>query len=1069
MTTRQFARRYSPRFSLGARKNTKVKRRLRLETLEDRSVPTAYSWTAAVSGNFNDPSKWTPNGIPGAGDDATIGQTGITVTSPATTTVQSLTNAATLAVSSGTSFTVTNGGSDTGTIDVASGATFDLAGGTLGWTAGTISGAGIFQIENPASLALSAANAKTLDTTTLNNLGTVSFAGTGDLQTGNNALIANAGAFAITTDAADITNNFGLRAVFTNSGTITKSSANGLESSIGTTFNNAGGTITVNSGQLTLTDGTSSGGIYNVNDVNAILDLTGGGTQSYTGTFSGSGIGTVRLGSGIINVTLTNAAFNFPTGLFQWTGGTIQGLAGSSLTNDGTMNLSGSGNMSLSTVALTNNGTINLTGPGNFNTGTTTITNAGTIDLQSDANIVWGFGSAPLLVNDGTVKKSAGADSVIDVMTNNDAGAIISSQAGILDISRDGVGAGTFDAVGAAKIQFSDNYTLNAGAAFTGSGFAVLATNNTLTLNAAISAPNFRWENGGFFGSSGSLTVNGTLDMATGGNKFINNTTVVNAGTGTWSGTGSLNFGNGGAFTNSGTLTIQNDAPILLSFGTAGTSFNNSGTLIKTSAFSSGTTLVQNMIFGNTGTIQVNSGVLDFLTNSFGATSSGPIIVAPGATLQFDAGTTNLNAGTTISGTGNVVVGSGTAVFNTPVTIANLVINGNAGVTAGAGPLTVTNSLNWTAGGIAGTTNVLPGATLTLSGGLNKNLSAATLTNAGAATINGTGNLDLGNGAAFINSGSFSFLSDASVRYEFGNPGNTFINSGTVTKTSSQTSGTSQFFNLTFMNSGTVNISSGILQASDGTYSGSFNINANAKLSLIAVGSGSHTFNAGAQFTGDGIVEVASNGTIVVNAPVTIPHLIQNTGVLTGSSNLIVSSDFTWLTGVIGGPNAPFVLTIAPGATMAANGVGNKFIDTSTLRNEGSMVFGGTANIQFGNAAILRNLGSLDIQSDVGFNWGFGAQAGNRIVNSGSLTKSAGVGTTTISNFVELDNTGTVQVNSGTLSVAGIVTQLSAGTLSTGTWKVGPGATLVLPSNVTTNNASVTLTALVRLWPRSMA
>ena len=370
--------------------------RLRLENLEDRTVPTAYSWAASVSGNFNDPTKWSPVGIPAAGDDATISQTGITVTSPATTTVHSLTNAATLAVAAGTNFTVTSGGSDTGTISVGTGAEFDLTGGTLSWTAGTISGAGTFQIENTASLALSTANAKTIDTVTLNNLGNVTFGGTGDVHTGNSAHIQNAGTFAITTDAADITNNFGLRAVFTNTGTLTKSSGSGLDSSIAPTFNNSGGTITVNSGQLTLTDGTSSGGTYNVLDPNAILDLTGGGTQNYTGTFTGSGTGTVRLGSGIINVSLTNAAFNFPAGLFQWTGGTLQGLAGSTLTNDGTMTLSGSGNMSLSTVALTNNGTIDLTGPGNLNLGTTTITNAGTIDFQSDADILWGFGTAAI-------------------------------------------------------------------------------------------------------------------------------------------------------------------------------------------------------------------------------------------------------------------------------------------------------------------------------------------------------------------------------------------------------------------------------------------------------------------------------------------------------------------------------------------------------------------------------------------------------------------------------------------------------------------------------------------------
>jgi hypothetical protein len=32
---------------------------LSFRTLEDRTVPTAYSWTEAVSGNFNDLSKPT--------------------------------------------------------------------------------------------------------------------------------------------------------------------------------------------------------------------------------------------------------------------------------------------------------------------------------------------------------------------------------------------------------------------------------------------------------------------------------------------------------------------------------------------------------------------------------------------------------------------------------------------------------------------------------------------------------------------------------------------------------------------------------------------------------------------------------------------------------------------------------------------------------------------------------------------------------------------------------------------------------------------------------------------------
>ena len=111
-------------------------------------------------------------------------------------------------------------------------------------------------------------------------------------------------------------------------------------------------------------------------------------------------------------------------------------------------------------------------------------------------------------------------------------------------------------------------------------------------------------------------------------------------------------------------------------------------------------------------------------------------------------------------------------------------------------------------------------------------------------------------------------------------------------------------------------------------------------------------------------------------------------------------------------------------------------------------------NILFGNASTLRNLSNLDIQTDADFQHGFGT-GNNRIINSGIMTKTAGIGTTTITTNIELDNTGTIEIASGTLDVDGAITQLSSGTLTAGTWKVDDGATLIFLANVTTNNANV--------------
>src|SRR5207248_11632048 len=74
----------------------------------------------------------------------------------------------------------------------------------------------------------------------------------------------------------------------------------------------------------------------------------------------------------------------------------------------------------------------------------------------------------------------------------------------------------------------------------------------------------------------------------------------------------------------------------------------------------------------------------------------------------------------------------------------------------------------------------------------------------------------------------------------------------------------------------------------------------------------------------------------------------------------------------------------------------------------------------------------------------------------GTFKKTAGGGTTTIG--VTFDNPGTVEVDSGTLSLTGAVTQVSGNTLTGGVWNVLNSSTLNLSgANITNNQGALTL------------
>ena len=447
--------------------------RVGLEPLEDRCLMSSFHWASDVSGDFNSAANWVDQsdnpGVPGPNDDATIGYSGVTVTSSQSNTVGSLNDEGALALTGGT-FAVANdssvaqltvaagatlqvsGGTTTlsggsadsvlsSTVSVASGATLDLTGGTvdlnsgaaltgageylfgdatvnvntplaapadLDLMAGTLAGAGPLTVTNTGTVLIPDHTGYNLDGLTLVNTGTVQFGqGVGAyLNFFNLAVINNQGTFNF--DGADSLGG---------TGTINNTSTGAVLASVpptqslsmgGVTFNDLGGTIEVGSGNLDLGEGVSQGGTYTV-AAGSDLELANGNNRTISGTFTGSGGGTVSILTLDHSLYLADsgATFDFPAGMLQLVGGSITVVtAGANpvLLNSGFMTVSAGGEFNWNAGTLQNVGTLTVgavTGPSaafNINN-PAVVDNTGTIDLEGDVSL----GGDGTLNNSGTL------------------------------------------------------------------------------------------------------------------------------------------------------------------------------------------------------------------------------------------------------------------------------------------------------------------------------------------------------------------------------------------------------------------------------------------------------------------------------------------------------------------------------------------------------------------------------------------------------------------------------------------------------------------------------------------
>jgi hypothetical protein len=551
-------------------------------------------------------------------------------------------NGGTLDAASGTLQLATNTTDTNGTFQATAGATLNLTGGntiaelgslTAGGTGTVTLGGGTLAVANnavnlslPSTLSFQwtggAIDVPTSDTLTVNgNLtfvgasnevlygggtliekGTITQSGTGSLLlTGTSnlttTLVLPKGSVYDFAANSGIGYGGGQGGVVDNSGTIEKTGG-GASSWLNVAFNNTGGTLAATTGTLTLdtTGGENTGGAFNVS-TGAVLDLTGGNSVNYTGTWTGSGSGEVLLDGGTLNTTggTNGAAFNLPGNLFVWTGGTINTAAANNFTLLGSMKITG-------------NGTEDLTGGGELNIGTATA--PGTLNDTTTANTLnIGQGSTLGINARGTLNL---ADDTIS------GGGLLLDQGSLVKT------AGTSGATISTTVDSQGKVTVNNGTLLF-NGFVDQVFNGVLT--------------GGSWTASSNATTAATLDIRSatfntigvgasvtlsGPHSSFSNLSGLSANQGTFSLSSGATFATSGNFTNSGTMTLSPGSTLTVNGAFAQTSTGTLteqiggtaskptfGSIVSTSAVSLG------------GTLNVTSTVVPAVGSSFEIVNNG--------------------------------------------------------------------------------------------------------------------------------------------------------------------------------------------------------------------------------------------------------------------------------------------------------------------------------------------------------------------------------------------------------------------------------------------------------------
>jgi hypothetical protein len=402
---------------------------------------------------------------------------------------------------------------------------------------------------------------------------------------------------------------------------------------------------------------------------------------------------------------------------------------------------------------------------------------------------------------------------------------------------------------------------------------------------------NWNWTAGTLSGA-GTYGNGGTLTMSVATSAPNLSSALVNTGTFLWNGSAAIFPQTGASINNSGLFNIRADGTVVQNtFLTA--AFTNTGTIRK--SLGSGTSTIQAALTSTTGTIDVQTGTLNF---AGGGTVSGSISAASGAAVNL--------GGLTLSGT---LTGSGAGTVNINTTT----------IASGGATLNYTGSqLQWTNDSISGGTATIPvGATLTISTSNGHRLNT-TLNNAGTVINTGTGPVQMNAGSAVTNSGLFDVQFDSGGVFLTADANARFTNTGTLRK-SLGTGTTNIALNVTNDNGGTISIQTGTMTIGNGgTFPAEFRFKGASSVAITGGASANTSLNLPAT-----VVQDNSSGTAVLTIKV------MNDGTLNTSG----STQYTWTVLTGAGTN----LTSLPLSAFAVAG-GNVPITNGSVSFSGSNV-----------------------------------------------------------------------------------------------------------------------------------
>jgi RHS repeat-associated protein len=852
-----------------------------LELLEDRTLLTAVFWTSTQSGFWDVGSNWSTGKVPTASDDVTINQPGVTVTVRDAEAAGTLSGSDALTIASGGSLNIAKASTFGGNVSVSSGgalsasASTTLSGslnnagaltaqagtltvsGTVSQVSGTSLTGGTWNVDNGATLDL--ASAASLAT----NAATVSLSGTGvftqlasittdsgSLSLVNGASFSAGGDFTISGSLSDDTGQFSLnnhQLTIGSGGTLSVGNASGLSGEsqaadsgtleydgTGTLtvsgFELTGGTVKVDSGNLVLSGfNTSTGGSFVVSQ-GATVDLTGGNIPTYTGTYTGSGGGQVQLNSGGINIGSGGATFDFPKGMFQWTGGKIaNSFVVGTLTNTGFLSINDTSSTVTLAAPLVNQGEIDVQGTQGMGVDAALDNQAGAVfNFTSAYGIATGTGS--IFSNEGTVKMTGSGTATIDTPFDLNGGTV-EADSGNLVLDGGTNTGGSFVVSQGATIQLAHG---NQGApvytgTYTGSGGGQVQFNsdqiNIANGGATFDFPKgmFQWTGGKFqnadsgndtLTNTGFLSINDTSSTVTLATPLVNQGEIDVQGT--------QGMGVDAALDNQAGAVFAFNIASAYGIGSGtGSIFSNEGTVKMTG---NGTATLTVPVDVNRGTVEVDSGDLVFSGfASLGTVTDGNFVVGPNAVLDLsNYNTTYSGITSTVAAGGTLDLGSGT--YSGSFTGAGTVVLGSGGFNrffVGVGGIFANvGNFDWIAGLIntgAGDFTNLGSMTIDgAAGSENEFEGDGTLFDKGTLIQGGGANLDLHSTnnqfptTLEIEPGA-SYLIESDSGVDNVNGGTTaIINQGTIRKTAG--SGTSTILvNGALDNSGTIEADSGTL------------------------------------------------------------------------------------------------------------------------------------------------------------------------------------------------------------------------------------------------------------------